>query len=151
MALSHMTCKNQWDLMILTCHYIPLNMSWSVRAESELQMRAQITNFWSLTGHFSAHKLNPQFKIRFYSVHWAYITVILVNKLFCWNLEAIYIHLQEPHNSTPRFLTDDEELTEQPTSVRQCSLFITCGGFWSHYNTSVFSEFSSRKLLVIFQ
>ncbi len=24
-------------------------------------------------------------------------------------------------NSTPRFLTDDEELTEQPSSVRQCS------------------------------
>ncbi len=24
-------------------------------------------------------------------------------------------------NSTPRFLTDDEELREQPSSVRQCS------------------------------
>ncbi len=27
-------------------------------------------------------------------------------------------------NSTPRFLTDDEELTEQPSSVRQCSMLL---------------------------
>ncbi len=34
-------------------------------------------------------------------------------------------------NSTPRFLTDEKELTEQPLSVRYCSRFITCGGFKS--------------------
>ncbi len=27
-------------------------------------------------------------------------------------------------NSTPRILTDDEELTEQPSSVRQCSMLL---------------------------
>ncbi len=43
-------------------------------------------------------------------------------------------------NSTPRFLTDDEEPTEQPSSVRQCSKLLFVG---------VFSEFSSKKLLVI--
>ncbi len=30
-------------------------------------------------------------------------------------------------NSTPRFLTDDEELTEQPSSVRQCSKLLHVG------------------------
>ncbi len=30
-------------------------------------------------------------------------------------------------NITPRFLTDDEELTEQPLSVRQCSRLILVG------------------------
>ncbi len=27
-------------------------------------------------------------------------------------------------NSTPRILTDDEELTKQPSSVRQCSMLL---------------------------
>ncbi len=52
-------------------------------------------------------------------------------------------------NSTPRFLTDDEEFTEQPSSVRQCSRFLLVGVLGPIINTSVFSEFSSKKLLVI--
>ncbi len=31
-------------------------------------------------------------------------------------------------NSTPRFLTDDEESTEQPSSIRQCSRLLLGGG-----------------------
>ncbi len=49
-------------------------------------------------------------------------------------------------NSTPRFLTDDEELTEQPSSVRQCSRLLLLGVLGPIINTSVFSEFSSKKL-----
>ncbi len=30
-------------------------------------------------------------------------------------------------NSTPRFLTDDEESTEQPSNVRQCSRLLLVG------------------------
>ncbi len=41
-------------------------------------------------------------------------------------------------NSTPRFLTDDEELTEQPSSVRQCSRLLLVGGLGLIINTSVF-------------
>ncbi len=52
-------------------------------------------------------------------------------------------------NSTPRFLTDDEESTEQPSSVRQCSRLLLVGVLGLIINTSVFSEFSSKKLLVI--
>ncbi len=52
-------------------------------------------------------------------------------------------------NSTPRFLTDDEEFTEQPSSVRQCSRLLLVGVLGPIINTSVFSEFSSKKLLVI--
>ncbi len=48
-------------------------------------------------------------------------------------------------NSTPRFLTDEKELTEQLSSVRQCS--ITCRVFVLSENK--ISEFSSRELLVI--
>ncbi len=51
-------------------------------------------------------------------------------------------------NSTPRFLTDDEESTEQPSSVRQCSRLLLVGVLGPIIN-SVFSEFSSKKLLVI--
>ncbi len=51
-------------------------------------------------------------------------------------------------NSTPRFLTDDEDL-EQPSSVRQCSRLLHAKVFGPIINTSVFSEFSSKKLLVI--
>ncbi len=50
-------------------------------------------------------------------------------------------------NSTPRFLTDDEELTKQPSSVRQCSRLLLVGVLGPIINTSVF--FSSKKLLVI--
>ncbi len=52
-------------------------------------------------------------------------------------------------NITPRFLTDDEALTEQPSSVRQCSRLLYAEVFGLIINASVFSEFSSRKLLVI--
>ncbi len=52
-------------------------------------------------------------------------------------------------NSTPRFLTDDKEFTEQPSSLRQCSKLLHVGGLGRIINTSVFSEFSSKKLLVI--
>ncbi len=52
-------------------------------------------------------------------------------------------------NSTPRFLTDDEELTEQPSSIRQCSRLLHAEVFGPIINSSVFSEFSSKKLLVI--
>ncbi len=46
-------------------------------------------------------------------------------------------------NSTHRFLTDEKEWTEQPLSVRKCSRFLHVGFL------GVFSEFSSKKLLVI--
>ncbi len=52
-------------------------------------------------------------------------------------------------NSTPRFLTADEESTELPSSVRQCSRLLLVGVLGPIINTSVFSEFSSKKLLVI--
>ena len=51
--------------------------------------------------------------------------------------------------STPRFLTDDEDLTEQPSSVRQYSRLLREEVFGPKIRISVFSEFSSRKLLVI--
>uniref|UniRef100_A0A673IF36 phosphatidylinositol-4,5-bisphosphate 3-kinase n=1 Tax=Sinocyclocheilus rhinocerous TaxID=307959 RepID=A0A673IF36_9TELE len=44
-------------------------------------------------------------------------------------------------NSTPRFLTDDEELTEQPSSLRQCSRLLYAEVLCLIINTSVFSEF----------
>ncbi len=46
-------------------------------------------------------------------------------------------------NSTPRFLTDDEETTEQPSSVRQGSRLLLVGFLGLIINTSVFSEFKS--------
>ncbi len=52
-------------------------------------------------------------------------------------------------NSTPRFLTDDEEQREQPSSVRQCSGLLLVWFLGPIINTSVFSEFSSKKLFVI--
>ncbi len=54
-------------------------------------------------------------------------------------------------NSTPRFLTDDEESTEQPSSVRQCSRLLRVGALGLITNTSVFSEFSSKKKESTFQ
>ncbi len=45
-------------------------------------------------------------------------------------------------NSTPRFLTDDEEFTEQPSRL------LLVGVLGLIINTSVFSEFSSKKLLI---
>jgi len=44
-------------------------------------------------------------------------------------------------NSTPRFLTDDEELTEQPSSFRECSRLLHAEFLGPIVNTSVFSEF----------
>ncbi len=38
----------------------------------------------------------------------------------------------------PRFLTDDEELTEQPSSVRQCSRLLDAEVFGPIINTSLF-------------
>ncbi len=58
-------------------------------------------------------------------------------------------HILTLLNSTLRFLTDDEEFTEQPSSVRQCSRLLLVGVLGPIINTSVFSEFSSKKLLVI--
>ncbi len=52
-------------------------------------------------------------------------------------------------NSTPRFLTDDEESREQPSSVRQCSRLLLVWFLGLIINTSVFSEFSSKKLFPI--
>ncbi len=52
-------------------------------------------------------------------------------------------------NSTLKFLTDDEELTGQLSSVRQCSRLLHVGVLSPIINTSVFPEFSSKKLLVI--
>ncbi len=54
-------------------------------------------------------------------------------------------------NSTPRFLTDDEESREQPSSVqpRQCSRLLLVWFLGPIINTSVFSEFISKKLFVI--
>ncbi len=42
-------------------------------------------------------------------------------------------------NSTPRFLTDDEESREQPSSVRQCSRLLLVWFLGPIINTSVFS------------
>ncbi len=52
-------------------------------------------------------------------------------------------------NSTRRFLADDEESREQPSSVRQFSRLLFVWFFRPKINTSVFSEFSSKKLFVI--
>ncbi len=53
-------------------------------------------------------------------------------------------------NSTPRFLADDEESREQPSSVRQCYYRLLIVWFFGPIiNTSVFSEFCSKKLFVI--
>ncbi len=52
-------------------------------------------------------------------------------------------------NSTPRFLTDDEESREQPSSVRQCSRLLLVWFLGPIINTSVFSKFSSKKLFVV--
>ncbi len=52
-------------------------------------------------------------------------------------------------NSTPMFLTDDEESTEQTSSVLLCSTLLLVGVFGPIINTSVFSECSSKKLFVI--
>ncbi len=43
-------------------------------------------------------------------------------------------------NSTPRFLTDDEESTEQPSSVIQCSRLLLVGVLGTIINTSVFFQ-----------
>ncbi len=45
-------------------------------------------------------------------------------------------------NSTPRLLTDDEESTEQQSSVRQCSSLLLVGVLGPIINTSVLREIS---------
>ncbi len=50
---------------------------------------------------------------------------------------------------TPRFLTDDKEFTEQPSSIRQLSRLLHAKVFGPIINSSVFSEFSRKNLLVI--
>ncbi len=52
-------------------------------------------------------------------------------------------------NSTPRFLTDDDESRKQPSSVRQCSRLLLVWFLGQIINTSVFSEFNSKKLFVV--
>ncbi len=52
-------------------------------------------------------------------------------------------------NSTPRFLTDDEESREQLSSVRQCSGLLLVCFLGPIINTSFLSEFSSKKLFVM--
>ncbi len=47
--------------------------------------------------------------------------------------------------SNSRFLTDDEESREQQSSVRQCSRLLLVWFLGPIINTSVFSEFSSKK------
>ncbi len=49
----------------------------------------------------------------------------------------------------PRFLTDEEESTEQTSSVRQFSRLLLVWFLGPIFNTSVCSEFSSKKLFVI--
>ncbi len=48
-------------------------------------------------------------------------------------------------NCTSRFLTDDEESTEQSLSVRPCSRLLLLWFLGPIINTSVFSEFSSKN------
>ncbi len=55
----------------------------------------------------------------------------------------------EISNSTNRLLANDEEFTEQPSSFRPCSRLLLLGVLGPIINSSVFSEFSSKKLLVI--
>ncbi len=54
-------------------------------------------------------------------------------------------------NSTPRFLTDDEESREQPSSVqpRQCSRLLLVWFLGPIINTSVFSEFIRHPVFYI--
>ncbi len=52
-------------------------------------------------------------------------------------------------NSTPWLLNYDEESREQPSSVRQSSRLLLLWFLGPIMNTSVFSEFSSKKLFVI--
>ncbi len=52
-------------------------------------------------------------------------------------------------NSPPRFLTDDEESREQPSSVRQCSRLLLVWFLGPILNTSVFfSEFSIELSII---
>ncbi len=53
-------------------------------------------------------------------------------------------------NSTPRFLTDDEESREQPSSVRQCSRLLIVWFLGPIINTSVFPVPSLNISYVIY-
>ncbi len=48
-------------------------------------------------------------------------------------------------NSTPRFLTHDEELTEQPSSVRQCSRLLHVEVLYPVINTPFFQNLAVRN------
>ncbi|XP_056592546.1 pumilio homolog 3 isoform X2 [Triplophysa dalaica] len=50
-------------------------------------------------------------------------------------------------NTTPRFLADDEDFMEHPSIVKQYSWLLRIAVFGPVSNTSVLSEFSSKKLL----
>ncbi len=52
--------------------------------------------------------------------------ILVLQMLETWLSKEILLS-----NSTPRFLTDDEESTEQPSSVRQFSRLLLVGGFRS--------------------
>jgi len=51
--------------------------------------------------------------------------------------------------STPRFLTNDKDLKELPSSVRHNFRLLSEDVFWPIIRMSVFSDLSSRKLLII--
>ncbi len=48
-------------------------------------------------------------------------------------------------NSTPRFLTDDEESREQPSSVRQCSRLLIVWFLGPIINTPIFQNLVVRN------
>ncbi len=48
-------------------------------------------------------------------------------------------------NSTPRFLTDGEELTERPSSVGQCSMLLLVGVLGPIINTCFFLNLAVRN------
>ncbi len=50
-------------------------------------------------------------------------------------------------NSTPRFLTDDEESREQPSRVRQCSMLLLVWFLGLIINTSVIRNLAVKNYL----
>ncbi len=61
-----------------------------------------------------------------------------LKKSFLQMLETWLSNERLLSNSTPRFLTDDEESREQPSSVRQCSRLLLMWFLGPIINTSVF-------------
>ncbi len=72
-----------------------------------------------------------------------------MNFFFLQMLETWLSNERLLSNSIRRFLTDDKEFTAQPSSGRQWSSLLYVGVLVSIINTSDFSEFISKKLLVI--